>query len=291
MNFTSQAEITEWAARLNVLARTGRCAVPNFLKPFHLAMLALVVRESPAGIPMGNVTLPPALAGYACRMRLWDAIDRRAPIAVTEHPADGRFLPLEPLKVRSESFDSARKISEMARRFGADMETINSLEVSLAEVIENCFAHSEVTNGLFGVACAQSWEKGNLAQVAIADRGIGIRRSLRANQNLGARLAISNACGLATEFGITSKPGKGHAGYGLALTRQLLEEAGGALTVYSVNELFRTRADVSVHTKTDSSWDGTVVVLEWCCDRPLDIGAVYASWPVPEGFDDDDFDF
>ena len=252
-------------------------------------MLAMVVRERPVGIPLGNIQLPGPLQQYACRMRLWNAIDRPAPMEINEHDAAGRFVPLEPLRVRAETIVSAQKVAEMARLYGADDQTINSLEISLAETMENCFAHSGRPSNLYGVACGQSWRNGNLAQIALVDRGMGVRDSLSENLSLANRLMHENSCQLATEFGVTGKPGKGHAGYGLALTRQLMEQAGGRLFVFSGNEMFVSADAVTTTSTTPTTWNGTVVVLEWRINRPLNVGDVYAKWPLPEGYTDDDF--
>src|SRR3546814_2403799 len=76
-------------------------------------------------------------------------------------------------------------------------------------------------DGLHGFVCAQTWYRDSRAQVAIADSGIGIRSSLTESLDLAKRLAKQNACELATEYGISSKLGRGHAGYGLTLARDL----------------------------------------------------------------------
>ena len=60
--------------------------------------------------------------------------------------------------------------------------------------------------------CAQVWAGGRKAQIALVDTGIGIRTSLGLNATYTQRLSSENACEMATEYGVTGKPGKGHAG-------------------------------------------------------------------------------
>lgn len=187
--------------------------------------------------------------------------------------------------------ESADKLAAIAKTYGADAVTERSLSISLTEIMDNCFAHAGVQGELTGIACAQSWPRGNLAQIAIADLGIGIRKSLEPNKLLEKALSEGNSCELATQFGVTGKPGKGHAGYGLALARQLIEANGGTLIVYSQNELFCSQRGNAFSVTTDSIWPGTVIMLEWRCDRPLSVNDVYATWPLPAGYTDDDFDF
>jgi hypothetical protein len=100
-----------------------------------------------------------------------------------------------------------------------------------------------------------------------------------------------NSCDFATQFGVTSKPEAGHAGYGLALTRQLLEDAGGCLLLLSGNEWLRVEGS-SVEMGTHCvAWQGTVLCLEWDTRIPLNLGRVYDRWPKVRGYEDDDFDF
>lgn len=286
MLHTTAGDLHGWAGQLKELALNGQCKGVGFLRPFHMSMLALALHAK-----RGTLKLPAKLEAYACRMHVWQAIGLPPPVEVNEADGNGRFLPVEPLREKRENMDNAQKLAAIARTYGADEKTENSLGISLSEIMENCFAHADVTTPLKGVACAQSWQRGNLSQITIADLGIGIRKSLEANSALHDRLWIGNACELATEFGVTSKPGRGHAGYGLALARQLIEAANGALFVYSQNELFASVKGASFAMTTEHVWPGTVVVLEWRCDQPLDSKKVYASWPQPEGYTDDDFDF
>lgn len=235
--------------------------------------------------------MPEEIAGYASRMQLWQAIGLQPPADVNARDPRGKFVPLARLDDPDVVLDRAVDLAAISTAYGADRETTNSLEVSLQEIMNNCFAHAEIGAELQGLACAQSWPRGHLAQIAIADHGVGIRRSLSANPDLKARLDAGNACELATQLGVTSKPNMGHAGYGLALTRQLLAANGGTLLVQSGTEWFITNGITAREGSSLCLWPGTLIVLEWNCRKPLRVKDVYQSWPPVTGYSDDDFEF
>lgn len=83
---------------------------------------------------------------------------------------------------------------------------------------------SQVFSLIHGLVCAQAWPKGNWAQVVFADSGMGMRSSLNENDKLKDKLKMHNACQLACELGVTSKP-NAHSGYGLALSRGLMKQS------------------------------------------------------------------
>ena len=287
MQGTHQTDVGQWLLQLRLLSRDNMCAGPDFWRPFHFVTLGLqIARTGRSGL-----TIPPAFVGYASRMGLWDAIGLETPAAVNARDPHGKFVPLQRLDNADRVHELSVKLADICRAFGADKETLNSLEISLQEIMDNCFAHAGISVDLQGLACAQSWPRGNLAQIAIADIGVGIRRSLAANADLLDQLAYENSCELATRFGVTGKPGMGHAGYGLALTRQLLQANGGTLLVQSGDEWVRISGQNISVGLSPYNWAGTLVLLEWDCSKPLRVKDVYRSWPAPTGFSDDDFDF
>jgi anti-sigma regulatory factor (Ser/Thr protein kinase) len=287
MNPTTIFDAIRWVQQLEQLALHNKCESPAFLRPHHFVALALTLWQH----GYYNLTVPKKLQGYAARMHLWDALGMQAPTSVVENDPGDRFVPLVRLDDANNVDETAKRLARVARCYGADEKTTDSLATSMMEIIGNCFAHAEVSAPLKGVACAQSWPQGGLAQIAIGDAGIGIRPSLSANPDLVHRLKSENSCELATELGVTSKPKKGHAGYGLALTRQLLSRAGGRLLVLSCEEWFSCSGENLAAGRLPTPWQGTIAVLEWSTRSPLRVREVYDSWPLPEGFDDEDFNF
>lgn len=287
MSPTTMYGVERWLAQLDRLVEHQRCKCPGFMRPYHFVSLGLrLAQHGPT-----SLGLPVQIQQYAARMHLWETIGLEAPVEVPEGEPRGRFVPMVRLDDRDAIWDTARKLADVTSAYGADEKTTDAVATSMSEIMENCFAHAEIRQGLKGLACAQGWPQGNLAQIALGDTGIGIRTSLRENRDLWPLLEDGNSCEVATRFGITSKPELGHAGYGLALTRQLLEKAGGRLIVVSGTEWMQAYGQKCTTGTLKNPWQGTLAVLEWNTDTPLRLKDVYDAWPLPSGYDHDDFDF
>lgn len=286
MQQTYIGDIKGWINNLDTFERERSCGSPAFFRPYHFVMLGLKLAQMGA-----SVQLPDGVSAYASRMHLWQAIGKNPPVDVHENATMGKFHPLERLDDRNKVEQSAYDLARIARTYGADRKTESSLSTSLQEIMDNCFAHSGIENGLVGLACAQSWPRGQKAQIAIGDFGIGVPASLRASPDLLPRMHGQNSCEFASQLGVTSKPAKGHKGYGLALTKELLMNNGGAFLLVSDNEWFSTSGRHASRGELSTPWRGTLVVLEWNTHVPLSAEDVYRSWPLPEGYDHDDFDF
>ncbi|WP_080425200.1 ATP-binding protein [Burkholderia ubonensis] len=285
MKPTKLRDITSWVSSVEQLVDEGTCACPSFFRPFHFLILAMELKRSG-----GNVSLPEKIMRYAVRMRLWEAIDQAPPFNINAYNPAGKFHPVEPLIDQNAVDDTSECLVEIFRRAGIDDGAIDGARTVVQELLGNCFAHAESDNGLHGLACAQYWPGGDLAQIAICDSGIGIRTSLSANDDLLLELVKRNACEMATEYSVTSKPGKGHSGYGLTLARDLIEQAGGTIYVVSQDEFFYSSGGVTDYGGIPTTLNGTLIVLEWDTKVPLNLRQVYNAWPLPEGMDDDDYD-
>jgi hypothetical protein len=239
------------------------------------------------------VNLPPKLVSYAARMRLWEAIGLECPVTVTERPAGDSLHEVTRLTDLAAVGNVAQALNRMVTKNVGQKcspETVESLYITLTELLGNCHHHARSADDLHGLVCAQTWYKGARAQFAIADSGIGIRASLGENPDLSKRLANQNACALAMQLGISSKLNRGHAGYGLTLARDLAKQTSGAqLFIQSLDEAVMIEdGTLKEFAKFEHAMPGTLVVFEWDTKKPLDVSGVYAGWPKPEG-DDDDF--
>ncbi|MGO9060120.1 MAG: ATP-binding protein [Candidatus Binataceae bacterium] len=263
----------------------GQYTPPDFLRPYHLLTFALVLKR-------GNwtgVTLPEHLENYANRMGLWEAANLAPPKLIRKYNPAGRFQPVTALIDLEAVGEAASKLSAICTNQAVSPETVQSLEVAITELLENCYAHAKTSNHDFhGLAAAQAWFNGDLAQIAIADVGVGIRARLMDNPNLHELLSVENACELATRYGVTADQTGAHAGYGLTLAADLLQSNGGSLMVVSKNEAVVCNAYGVNPTTLKVAWDGTLVIFEWNTSRPLDAAAVYRKWPTIRGYDDDD---
>lgn len=287
---TTIEDVQSWLLQLQVLEDSKQCHAPKYLRPYHLASAALLLKECGAQ----KLEVADGLSEYANKMRLWDAIGLRSPLAqFVETGEIPKYLPIEALVSRDAVDDCSNRLALIGNQANLDDESRRSLGIATSELLDNCFAHAGPADGLHGLACAQTWKGSQLAQIAIADRGMGIRASLEAaeTEEVRSRAASSNVCDLATELGVTSKPSNGHAGYGLALTRQLLERNGGTLVVVSGKEWFIASAGATQSGTDGVNWPGTLIVFELNTAKPLSSRAVYDSWPPVRGYSDDDFDF
>ncbi|KGX06681.1 histidine kinase-, DNA gyrase B-, and HSP90-like ATPase family protein [Burkholderia pseudomallei] len=237
----------------------------------------------------GNIKLPDSLTRYAARMKLWESIDRPPPVDVSAYNPAGRFHPIEPLIDQNTVDDTSDSLVEIFRRAGIAEGAVDSARTAVMELLGNCFAHAETNSGLHGLACAQYWANGDMAQIAICDSGVGIRYSLTQNDALLSDLVRENACELATKYSITGKPGRGHSGYGLTLARDLMERSNGTIFVVSHEEYFYSSQGVIEAGHLGVPLQGTLVILEWNTKTPLNLAEVYRAWPLPEGMNDDDY--
>jgi anti-sigma regulatory factor (Ser/Thr protein kinase) len=254
-----------------------------------LVSLAITLKQNNAS----KFQLPTNLNGYASRMKLWEAVGIANPIPIQqEKDSGGRFLPIEALTSRDKVDECSARLAKITTHANIDESSRKSLDISISELVDNCYAHAGISESLHGVACAQFWTNGFLAQIAIADDGMGIRQSLESAETseVRDRVSKSNACELATELGVTSKP-SGHAGYGLALARQMLENNGGTLIVCSGQEWFIASGGVCNSGSMGVNWRGTLIVCEFNTNRPLSTGDVYEKWAPVKGYEHDDFDF
>ena len=267
MDPVQPSDIENWIEELRILRDQCRCRGPLFLKPFHFSTLAHVLRRDRTT----ELNLPEKIRRYAHTMRLYDAFEIESPFGPFNLNPAGRYHPLELLREEAMVEPIAKALLELFKPVCADPNTLDAVNIMLRELLGDCHAHSEVTDGLFGVVCAQVWKAGRRAQIAIADSGIGIRSSLMGNPLLLDRLKSKNSCEMATVYGITSKPGRGHSGYGLAVARGLMEQNRGVLYVRSGNEAFHLSGLRTSSSRTPGHWNGTLLVIEWDLDRPMDI--------------------
>ena len=196
---TKLGDFAEWHLQLEALQGNRKCEGPGFFMPYHFATMALVVKE----MGPGQLILPDEIVEYAAKIKLWEAIGQQSPVVVESRPASTRYHDLTPLRSTGDVDGAASAIAGMltSHSQACTRETRNDLFVMLAELLGNCYSHARTQDGLHGLACAQTWYRESRAQFAIADSGIGIRRSLGENEDLIDRLKSTNACALACEWG------------------------------------------------------------------------------------------
>lgn len=286
MEKTCVTELVELFKQMDIAAQGKEASLPNFIKPFHLACIAVQARKN-----NGDINLPPGsnMESYASRMGLWEAIGKVPPVNVNRRVNGGRLIEAKAITKDEDVHAVSIEISDMFKQTGTDDESCEALQILAAELLGNCCAHSSNDEEIFGMVTGQLWKRGKLAQICIVDCGKGIRASLGNNSQLQGRLLSENACQIATEYGVTGKPNGTHSGYGLTLTNDLIKQNRGGLIIVSGNECYINQYGV-INSKTlHIPWDGTLIVFEWNTDIPLDVNSVYDSWPMSESLKEDQY--
>lgn len=211
---------------------------------------------------------------------------------------DVQYLPMMPLTTEYDADIAASRLKQivLSKMGGSEdptSEIARTIGTTLAELIENFQRHAETSS--VGLVCAQFYPeheyqdsrqqhrfRPGAIEIAIADTGIGIERSLRAVPEHAARIdAGADPCELATQFGVTSKAGK-HSGYGLWVTRRLAERNLGTFVLLSGSSNFNVMRGRPRSERLPASWPGTFVGMRLNLHRPVDINEVYAEIPLLE---------
>lgn len=215
----------------------------------------------------------------------WPGLTREALRTLVEHPADGQ--PREPGYVPHgcEPFAGidgiVRAREGLLRWISNQVELGQQAEATVRKLIwdfaQNVLAHAEIGGG---VAAARVNSDDRTLELAVADRGIGIRESLTRSKVADVSDDAS-ALRAALLPGVTSEPGSGK-GMGLYLAKLVLASNQGTLTVRSGNARLDEPSDTRLAAPL-SSLKGTLVTAVARLDRPLDYEAVDRELARPQG--------
>ena len=146
-------------------------------------------------------------------------------------------------------------------------EVFDTLAYSIREILRNVVEHAHAER--FGI-CAQYWPTKGRAEVAIVDRGIGIRESIKRNPHIDATTDRS-AINFALMPAVSGKAFKGarqmekrgpwtNSGFGLYLTSRICRN-GGTFFISSGDTGFLLTSGKDGKRKFDTSLSGTAVRL------------------------------
>jgi anti-sigma regulatory factor (Ser/Thr protein kinase)/anti-anti-sigma regulatory factor len=251
----------------------------TFIGPACLALMVAAVRRGRETdmIFSGKITYPNSVAArtYLHRMDVFRVLFEKEPVEVEDeverHEAGG-------LK-ECEHFASAeggRRVAKglakaIQEKVETDAVTANSLDVCLIELTENVYFHAGTPNG--GFAAAQTFKNSQEIEIAIVDLGVGVAKSLSANPEHAEDAADDiSAIKAAIQPLVTATPER-NSGYGLALTRLLLELNDGRLIVWSGEG--KVQLGEKSYEKRVDNFPGTMVALRLHTDRPFDIATAY----------------
>ncbi len=191
-------------------------------------------------------------------------------------------LPLHPITNRFSKEATVNEITSIFEEYAGHVKDVTPFKTLLSELCENVLAHSEFVSP--GYVCARIHEKIMKAEIAIADTGIGIRESFIRGTNLGAKERIARGAG-AIEIAVdglnSSKPVapsgtlRSYYGFGLLITRRLVEENRGILTVISDREVLSIEPYRRDQPRLHVPWAGTFVGLVLDLGNPLPLEEIY----------------
>ncbi len=141
------------------------------IHPVVLAMAAALGREA------RNVICEPLTAKsahYLERMGLFTHCKIGSGISITAHEPAGRFIPLTIIK---EGKEFRGFLTEMIPLLHLEERHAEPIKYVVSELIRNVLEHAETDAG--AIVCAQYSKSSNTIRLGIADRGIGIRQSIR----------------------------------------------------------------------------------------------------------------
>ncbi len=252
----------------------------TFIGPAALAYMVAVMRRGRENkvIANGSMILHPrsmAVKTYLHRMDALQVLFEKEPTSIPDpvvrHDASG----LKECEHFS-SEDGGRRVARgLAQAVQEEVETDKlteaALDICLTELAENIYFHADSSHG--GFAAAQTFKNSREIEIAIVDLGVGIARSLSANPDYAEEASDDiSAIKAAIRPLVTATPER-NSGYGLALTRFLLEINDGRLIVWS-GRGFVQFGEKHIEKRVENL-PGTIVALRLHTDRPFDIARAY----------------
>ncbi|MBI4299340.1 MAG: hypothetical protein HY666_06240 [Chloroflexi bacterium] len=157
---------------------------------------------------------------YFGKVRLLDALKSLTALEGTPESLESIFARLTPiLPVRS--FSTGNEVEEIANQIfeamghaGGLTSLIDPCYTVVSELASNVVQHSEAKRG-WVLAQRYNYSSGRVIEIAVGDSGIGIRRSLRKNPNLRARITGDVIAVRESVKESISRFSDPHRGYGL----------------------------------------------------------------------------
>lgn len=217
---------------------------PSFVRPMHIVMAAALYNYTDRNVEFKKNS------DYA------EVMKYKNPLEVDTY--DGLHHS-KAIKLKS-SYDNDMQVSKVMQIFKdngiLNDSTIEALNLIIAELFSNFYDHAESEQP--PICCVQDWDNG-YAEISIADKGIGIEKSLK--EILKDYPSISNPCRLACMNDVSSKYGKNHSGYGLFFTKRFIEENNGKLFLISGKNCYSINHQTEDDHEFPVGWKGTLIRL------------------------------
>lgn len=217
---------------------------------------------------------------YLARMGLFHMLNIKSDISIVEHEAAGRFIPLTKIQTSNELSQFITEIVPLLHMGQDEAQTVGYV---ISELVRNVLEHSFAKQG--AILCAQHYKKTNSIRIGIADRGVGIKKTINKSYNAetdmdAIRLALSPGV-----TGVTRAEGgnEQNAGAGLFFIKSIASVNRDFFAIYTGNGFYKLlkkskqthslklHADPfkDRHSKDSNMpyWQGTVVGIDITLDR------------------------
>lgn len=223
--------------------------------------------------------------GYLQRIDFLHHLGVTIPENFIRRDAAKRFVPVQTLNFASGGVDLVA--SEIARCTLPDAspwdDVFQMLQYATGELLSNAKYHS----GGRAYVCAQFFQKTNLVRIAVADDGKGIRESFlnttreaeAATPDAAIRLALQPRVSSALlRPNLNPYAGQSHRGVGLSITRILVREAEGRLSIVSEDGWFdELRGKEQPRPRRGVFFPGTLVAVTIHRDQIANYAAMHAE--------------
>lgn len=232
---------------------------------------------------------------YLTRMKFLETLNLHDTNIINTNDCSQNLLELQKISMNNCDWKIAENLKTIIEsQLPVDNQGIlEAVTYSLSEMIDNTIRHSQSPIG--GFICAQTYPTLNKLEVCIIDCGIGIVESLKDENSIHKDIIsdFSRDCefiGYALKKGVTSKTSN-HSGEGLFFTSQFINENNGRMKVISGNGMLLIDNEQVVQLfDIDHYWKGTIVMLEFNLDAPVNVKDIFnREFPLnADEFDLDD---
>ncbi|HNU67250.1 MAG TPA: hypothetical protein PKL42_08995 [Methylotenera sp.] len=226
----------------------------NWIEPFSLLLLSSEIQRCRDKVQQKRFSaVNHKTKTYAGHMGFFKAFGCDFGKKPSEAVGNSRYIPItiyDSAEIQKAAYESSEAVGQFIENIAAnishvllrtyDGELFDTFTYSIREIIRNVIEHSN--SGQFGF-CAQYWPNKNQVELALLDRGIGIKKGLSSNPHLNIN-SDHEALNLALMPGVSGKAFKGskqnkddnwaNSGFGLYMTSRLCRE-GGSFYIASGN--------------------------------------------------------
>ncbi|MEX2541799.1 MAG: hypothetical protein WD314_08315 [Trueperaceae bacterium] len=257
--------------------------------PAALAMAACLGEQAKQrGIKTTGAVPPIRPVRYLMRMGLFDHLDLKPTLGITEHEEAGRFVPLTNIRT---SKGLSEAIANLIPLLHAPPSVADPIKYVFSEMVRNVLEHSGSSVGAF--VCAQYYKGSNTIAVGIADGGIGVLNSMQRSHAVTTPAeAIMRALRPGVS-GATNRIGgnERNAGAGLFFTKSIAALSRRFFVIYSGDaafKLLRTKEEVAAQLNADATadkhrlrsglphWQGTVVGIDMSVEEGVEFAELLA---------------